>query len=125
MADNQQTQQGQQAIREARQKSQDESRKAMQDHREERKQRTEEALKRMESSQPTPTQEENDLAKIGIVVEKKEDDKSGPTVITHTVVANEPLAAHGFESEETREARKTHEREAHQRAETRRQQQAR
>ena len=28
-----------------------------------------------------------------VVVEDKEDDKSGPTVITRTVVANEPLAA--------------------------------
>ena len=50
-------------------------------------------MKRMETSQPTPTQEENDLAKLGVVVEDKEDDKSGPTVITRTVVANEPLAA--------------------------------
>ena len=52
---------------------------AMQEQREERKQQTEEAMKRMESSQPTPTQEENDLAKIGIVVDEKEDDKSGRT----------------------------------------------
>jgi hypothetical protein len=64
----------------------------------------------MESSQPTPTQEENDLARIGVVVDKKEDDKSGPTVITTTVVANEPLSPHGFETQETREkARKARE----------------
>jgi len=96
--------------------------KAMQEQREDRKQQTEAALKRMESSQPTPTQEENDLAKIGVAVEDKEDDKSGRTVITHSVVANEPLAAHGFETSETREARKSHERDSHQRDETRRQQ---
>ena len=54
----------------------------MQEHRDERKKANEEAMKRMESSQPTPTQEENDLAKLGVVVEEKEDDKSGPTVIT-------------------------------------------
>jgi hypothetical protein len=95
MADAQQAQ--------ARKNAQDENRKAMEEHRDERKKQTEAALKRMESSQPTPTQEENDLAKIGVIVEKKEDDKSGPTVLTHTVVANEPLAAHGFETAETRE----------------------
>jgi len=76
---------------------------AMQEQREERKRQVEEAMKRMESSQPTPTQEENDLAKIGVAVDKKEDDKSGPTVITTTVVANEPLGPGGFESAETRE----------------------
>lgn len=80
--------------------------KAMQAHRDERAKATAEALKRMESSQPTPTQEENDLAKIGIAVDEKEDDKSGPQVITQTVVAGEPLAAHGYETERTKELRK-------------------
>lgn len=103
MADNQQNQQTQQAIREQRKKALEDNRKAMEEHRDERKKYTEAALKRMESSQPTPTQEENDLARIGIQVEKKADDKSGPTVITHTVVANEPLTAHGHETAETRE----------------------
>ena len=70
----------------------------MQGQREDRKQQTEAALKHMESSQPTPTQEENDLAKVGVIVEDKEDDKSGPTVITRTIVANEPLAAGGYET---------------------------
>jgi hypothetical protein len=46
-------------------------------------------------------------------------------VITHTVVANEPLAAHGYETSETREARKTHEREAQERAQQRSQQRSR
>lgn len=101
MADNQAQQS--QAIKESRKKAQEENRKGMEAHRDERKKQTEASLKRMESSQPTPTQDENDLAKIGVIVEKKEDDKSGPTVITTTVVANEPLASHGFETQETRE----------------------
>jgi hypothetical protein len=79
--------------------------KAMEAQRDERKKANEAAMKRMEESQPTPTQEECDLAKLGVVVEEKEDDKSGPTVITSTVVANEPLGEHGFESERAREAR--------------------
>ena len=79
--------------------------KAMEAQRDDRKKANEEAMKRMESSQPTPTQEENDLAKLGVVVEEKQDDKSGPTVITTTVVANEPLGEHGYESERAREAR--------------------
>jgi len=125
MADNlqnQQLQQNQEAIREARKKAQDESRKAVQEQREERARLTAEAAKRMESTQPTPTQEENDLAKVGVVVEQKEDDKSGPTVITHTIVANEPLGLGGYESQEARESRKAQEQHAQQRAEVRKQQ---
>jgi hypothetical protein len=72
--------------------------KAMEAQRDERKKANEEAMKRMETSQPTPTQEENDLAKLGIVVEEKQDDKSGQTVITKTIVANEPLGPHGYET---------------------------
>ena len=75
---------------------------AMQEQREERKQQVEEAMKRMETSQPTPTQEENDLAKLGVVVEEKEDDKSGETVITKTIVANQPLGPHGYETRSTK-----------------------
>jgi hypothetical protein len=85
---------------------QDAARKAMEEQREERKKATEQALKRAESTQPTPTQEENDLAKLGIPVENKQDDKSGPTVITTTVVAGEPVTTHGYETEQAREARK-------------------
>ena len=70
--------------------------------RDERKKANEEAMKRMESSQPTPTQEENDLAKLGVVVEEKEDDKSGETVITKTIVANQPLGPHGYETRSTK-----------------------
>jgi hypothetical protein len=36
------------------------------------------AVKMMEQSKPTPTQEENDLAKLGVDVVNKEDDGSGP-----------------------------------------------
>ena len=54
----------------------------MQEQREERDKANQEAMKRMDSSKPTPTQEENDLAQLGIQVDEKEDDGSGPTVIT-------------------------------------------
>ena len=104
------------AIRDARKKSQEENRKAMQEHREDRRKDTEAALKRMESSQPTPTQEENDLAKIGITVDEKEDDKSGQTVLTKTIVANEPLSAHGYETRAAR-ARQERAREAAEKSE--------
>ena len=46
----------------------------MQANRDERAKANEAAMKRMESSQPTPTQEENDLAKLGIHVDEKQDD---------------------------------------------------
>ena len=69
MADNLESQQA--ARREARKQAQEESRKAMQEHRDERKKVTEEQLKRAESSQPTPTQEENDLARIGVGSRKR------------------------------------------------------
>ena len=50
------------------------------------------------AGKPTPTQEENDLAKLGFPVDPKEPDGSGPVVITRTVVANQPLAAGGYET---------------------------
>jgi hypothetical protein len=90
------------AQNEARKKAQDDSRKAMEEAREERKKLNEEAMKRMDSSRPTPTQEENDLAKLGIPVEEKQDDGSGETVITRTVVANVPLGPHGYETRAAR-----------------------
>jgi hypothetical protein len=65
--------------------------KALQAEREERAVANEEAMERMDSSQPTPTQEENDLARLGVQVDEKEPDGSGPTVITKTLVANVPL----------------------------------
>lgn len=63
----------------------------LQEQREARATANEEAMERMDSSQPTPTQEENDLARLGIHVDEKEHDGSGPTVITKTLVANVPL----------------------------------
>jgi hypothetical protein len=41
---------------------------------------------------PTPTQLENDLAAVGLNVDHKEPDGSGPTVITRTIVANQPVS---------------------------------
>lgn len=65
--------------------------KAMEEQRDERARLNEEAMERMDSSQPTPTQEENDLARLGVHIDEKEPDGSGPTVITRTIVANTPL----------------------------------
>ena len=79
----------------AQQDAQSKAREALNAQREERKKATDEALKRAESSKPTPTQEENDLARLGISQELA-DDGSGQTVITTTVVANEPLQAGGY-----------------------------
>lgn len=109
MADNQ-------GIREARKKAQEDARKAVQEQREERAKHTAEAVKRMESTQPTPTQEENDLAKVGVAVDEKEDDGSGETVIERTLVANKPLGPGGYETrgmetKEAREAKQARERE--------------
>ena len=63
----------------------------LQEQREERATANEQAMERMDSCQPTPTQEENDLARLGIQVDEKEPDGSGPTVIHKTLVANVPL----------------------------------
>jgi hypothetical protein len=82
----------------ARKKAQEETRKAMEEHREERAKATAQAVHRMESTQPTPTQEENDLAKLGIAVDEKEDDGSGETIIERTIVANKPLGPGGYET---------------------------
>ena len=42
-----------------------------------RKASQDKAVKMMEQSKPTPTQEENDLARMGVDVVEKEDDGSG------------------------------------------------
>jgi len=81
-----------------RKKAAEELKKAMQEHREERAKATAAAVARMESTQPTPTQEENDLAKLGIAVDEKEDDGSGETIIERHVVANQPLGPGGYET---------------------------
>jgi len=84
------------ADKEASKKAQQEARKAMEEHRETVRKGNEEAMKRVAESRPTPTQEELDLARLGIHVEEKEDDGSGPTVIERTIVANVPLGPHGY-----------------------------
>jgi len=73
--------------------------KTMRTQREAQAVANEEAMERMDSSQPTPTQEENDLARLGVAVEEKEPDGSGPTVITKTLVANVPL---GYDTKEVK-----------------------
>ena len=83
----------------AHKKAQDEARKAMEEHRERVNKSNEEAMKRVAESRPTPTQEENDLARIGVHVEKKEDDKSGENVVVEkTLVAGQPVGPHGYET---------------------------
>ena len=88
----------QQARKEARDKARDDARKALDEQREERAKATAQAVHRMESTQPTPTQEENDLARLGVGVDEKEDDGSGQTIIERRIVANEPLGPHGYET---------------------------
>ena len=80
------------------QEQREKAKQALQEQRDERAKTTAEAVKRMESTQPTPTQEENDLAKLGIAVEEKEDDGSGETVIEKRIVANQPLGPGGYET---------------------------
>jgi len=91
------------AVSQAEKRRRDEARKAMEEHRELVNKGNEEAMHRASNSQPTPTQEENDLARLGIPVEQKEDDRSGETVITRSIVANVPVGPHGYE---TRAAKK-------------------
>jgi hypothetical protein len=69
--------------------------KAMETQRDERAKSNEAAMKRMDESRPTPTQEENDLAKLGVHVDQKQDDGSGQTVISDVYVANVPLPPGG------------------------------
>jgi hypothetical protein len=54
-----------------------------------RKASQDKAVKMMEQSKPTPTQEENDLAKMGVDVVEKEDDGSGQD--PHAPPTGEPL----------------------------------
>jgi hypothetical protein len=90
------------AQNEMRKKALDDARKAMTEQREEREKRNALAYERMETAQPTPTQEENDLARLGCHVEQKQDDRSGETVIERTVVANVPLGPHGYTTRSVR-----------------------
>ena len=86
------------AVSEAEKRRREEARKAMEEQRDFVNKENEAAMKRVADARPTPTQEENDLARLGIHVEKKEDDGSGETVITRTVVANVPVGPHGYET---------------------------
>lgn len=62
-----------------------------------RKKGTEDFAKRMENAKPTPTQEENDRARLGDDVAEKQDDGSGPEAkitLTHrSVEADKDKAA--------------------------------
>ena len=66
-----------------------------------RKKSNEEAAKRMEASKPTPSQEENDRARLGDDVSKKEDDGSGPEVklvMTRQVEADKPGQGQAYQT---------------------------
>jgi hypothetical protein len=52
--------------------------KALEAQREEAERRTAEQLARQDASQPTPTQAENDMAKMGMSVDEKEDHGGEP-----------------------------------------------
>ena len=85
---------------------------ALEEQREEVQKSNAKATHRMDSSQPTPTQEENDLAKLGIHVDPKADDKSGPTIIERSIVANEPLPHGGYDTRAAKARRDSLRREA-------------
>src|SRR5262245_542660 len=61
-----------------------------------------EGLKRMETGKPTPTQEENDLARLGVSLENHEDDGSGPELVRVTV--QRPLESKQMEPQTGRPA---------------------
>jgi hypothetical protein len=69
--------------REERQKAREAARdvavKGMRERQREQDEANAESYRRMNASTPTPTQEENDLARIGALdIDKKQDDGSGP-----------------------------------------------
>jgi hypothetical protein len=67
-----------------------------------RKKMVEEAAKRMETAKPTPSQEENDQARVGIDVSQKADDGSGPEVkltLQREQTADKPAA--GYSTRQT------------------------
>lgn len=73
-----------------------------------RKKANEEVAKRMETARPTPTQDENDRARLGEIVENKEDDCSGPDVklvLTRQVEPDKPLT--GYQTRQTQPASST------------------
>ena len=62
-----------------------------------RKKQNEETAKRVEQSKPTPTQEENDRARMGEDVVNKEDDGSGDELTLQ--VTRKPLGQHPQQSQ--------------------------
>lgn len=87
----------------AAEKFESDQRAALKKSTEERRKITDEANKRMSSSRPTPTQEELDLAALGVHLREHADDGSGPEpryVLTRTL---EPQAIPG--GYQTREAK--------------------
>lgn len=66
------------------------------DQQEKHRQRAVEHSERLQNSQPTPTQRENDLAALGVANVDKEDDGSGPELVhARVVVAADQLDERG------------------------------
>jgi hypothetical protein len=86
----------------------------LKDQKEERAKLNAEADKRMSESKPTPTQEENDLARLGSPVLEKEPDGSGPdphnlplgavapgATVKRDVAANQPAGTYKTRESDT------------------------
>ena len=86
------------AVSEIEKKRREDARKAMEEQRDFVNKENEAAMKRVAEARPTPTQEENDLARLGVPIEEKEPDGTGETVITRSIVANVPVGPHGYET---------------------------
>jgi len=72
-----------------------------------RKKQNEETAKRVEQSKPTPTQEENDMARLGADVVEKQDDGSGPEVklvLQREVTPADKPAAGSYATRQTKPA---------------------
>jgi len=75
-----------------------------------RKKSTEEFAKRMENAKPTPSQEENDRARLGDDVVEKADDGSGPEpkiTLTHRSVEGEEKTSEAKPAASTYATRQT------------------
>lgn len=82
----------------------DADRKALQQRRDDQTKANTEAMRRQDESQPTPTQEENDLARLGQPVLNKEDDGSGPDRIPNPALTPEQQKRLADEDEKRRAA---------------------
>jgi len=74
-----------------------------------RKKSQEEAVKRMESAKPTPSQEENDRARLGDDVAQKADDGSGPDVkfsLQREVTSDKPGAGGQYPTRQIEQQKK-------------------